>query len=152
MKSIAMGNIKSTLIIALVVILIVAAVAYYFYKKGASKTVIATPVKDSPNSNDPSNNPTAISETDVKDLAFSIHEDLSGLNVIGHDLTPYQRLLSLSDTDFVRVYNSYNSQYQQSDGETLCQAINNDVVNIWFQAWSSLVTSMNERFSKLNLI
>ncbi|MBS1645701.1 MAG: hypothetical protein JST67_00025 [Bacteroidetes bacterium] len=151
MKALQFGNIKTTLIISVVVILLLISISWYFYYKGSKKTVIAPLVQDNPSSQSSQNNPAGISDTDVKQISSDIENEIHGYHVLGHDPTPYQRLLSLSDTDFVRVYNQWNTDYQQSEGQTLAKMVAGEWV-LYDPAWDALQTSMNERFSKLNLI
>lgn len=141
---------KTQLIIAGVVLLLLIIAFIYVYRKGKSTTSIAPVVKDNPNSNDPENNPAAASDTEIKRIANALHADMDGLTV-GHDSQPYQDLLMLSDTDFERVYNEFNTQYQESSGQTLLGWIDNEVINFWDISFDALRTSIDSRMAKLNL-
>lgn len=146
-----MSSVKTWAIIAVVVLLLLVGLAWYFYSAGASKTKITPLTQDNPGSTSSTNNPAGISDTDVKLLATQLYNELDSDHIFGHDETPYQSLLALSDTDFERVYNSFNTQYQTQAGETLAAYIQSEWGDWDDYQFGALQTSMEERFSKLNL-
>lgn len=142
---------KTQLIIAGVVLVLLIAAFIYVYHKGKSTTSIAPIVKDTPGSNDPNNNPAGTSDSEIKMLAGKLFSDMDGVNVWSHDEEPYQQLLTLSDTDFEKVYNEFNADHQASSGQTLRQWIDNEDA-YWGSQFSVLKESILNRMDKLNLI
>lgn len=109
---------KNTAILAIVVVAGVAGFAYYWYRQGAKKPTIAGLPADQQagggSSNVPSNN------ARLEQISEQIYRDGKGFNIFGnHDEVPYQDALALSNTDFVQLYNIWNSLHQAEFSETL---------------------------------
>ena len=47
---------------------------------------------------------------EVRSITLALHTEMKGLN-FSYDLEPFRRLLTLSDTLFVAVYNDFNTMY-----------------------------------------
>lgn len=156
-------KIKTYLIIGAIALVLLVSLLIYAYHAGKKTTSIAPVVKDDPNApaNDPTNNPAGVSDTDIKTLVEKLYKDMSGANVLGHDSQAYKDLLALSDTDFERVYNEFNSEYQKDSGQTFKGWINGeggygltDLLPWPFSGnadFRALKDSTNQRFAKLNL-
>lgn len=135
--------------IAIAVLVIIVALSFYFYKKGKKTTSIQYLPGDLPygNSGNGSNQTTGASNSEIKSIAQSMFADMDGFNIWGHDIEPYQRASTLSDTDFVKLYNTFNALYQTESGETLTQWLVNE------KFYNNEVTdSLITRCAKLNLI
>ena len=123
-------------------VVIIVAFSIWFYIKGKKKTTIATVPVDSPTGE---NNPNAVSTADITQLANELYNDMNGFNWSGHDVTPYQKLDSLSDTDFVNVYNTFNTLHT---GEgTLKQWMDSETY-----VFNDVTDSILDRMARLNLI
>jgi uncharacterized protein (UPF0333 family) len=117
---------KKYLVIGGLVLLFLIILAVYFYKQGAKKTSIQIPPEDQPGSTSGNNNAAGVSNSEIKNLSNSIYKDIDGFNLFGHDNTPYDAAVLLSDTDIVRLYNAFNTEYQSKLSETLTQALINE--------------------------
>lgn len=96
----------------IIVILVIVGILWYFYKQGTKKT---QQNKLPPNDNAGTNE----SDTALSELAGELHNDMKGFAIgFAHDEAPYQKAVSLSNYDFVRLVNIYNAQYQHDDGKT----------------------------------
>ena len=132
-------------IIAAIVVVIFIAIGIYFYLKGKKTTTIAPLPTDQPDPNQP-NNANGVGAGMISQIADSLYNDMKGWNWLGHDATPYKQLDSLSDTDFVAVYNDFNTKHQSESGETLVQWINGEQY-----AFADVQNSIRDRFGRLNL-
>lgn len=136
---------KQLLIIVAVVIVIFIAIGFWFYRKGRKKVTAVKPPLDNPNTG--GNNTAGVSNAEILSISDALFTDMDGYNWSGHDVMPYQRLQALSDTDFVNVYNVFNSKYQPESGETLKQWINSEMY-----AFDDVIESILDRMARLNLI
>ena len=142
---------KKQLIIGAIIISALIGFAFYYYKKGKRSTSIAPLVNDNPNSTAANNNPAGISDSAVKQLADALYQDMNGVNTLGHQPEPYASLLAGSDTDFEKVYNSFNTDHQAEGSGTLKGWIEAEhpLYDPQFDAYR---TSILQRMAKLNLI
>ncbi len=134
------------LIIGGVLLLIIIMVWVYFSGKSKGKQQgginISNPVTD------PVSGSSSVSESEIRSLAGELYNDMKGLNFFGHNLEPWQRLLSYSDTDFIRVNNEFNLRYQQSSRQSFKVWVENESGNIW---WSTVKDTVLRKISKLNI-
>jgi hypothetical protein len=138
-------NEKKLLIIAAIVLVLMVVIGIYFYRRGKKQVTIAPIFNDTPN---PGNNNTAgVSESEITQIAQQLFQDMDGFNILGHDIAPFQKLVSLSDTDFSKVYIAFNTMYQPQSGETLKQWIENESF-----AFNDVIDSIKLRFGRLNLL
>lgn len=135
--------------IAISVIVVLIVFSVYFYRKGKKQTSIQALPGDLPGSNQANNNPAGISNAEILQLTTDLYNDMQGVNFWGHDNTLFQKLLTLSDTDFVKVYNTFNTSYQSTSGETLTQWIANET-NVTGN-FMILKEAILDRCAKLNL-
>ncbi len=139
---------KQILIIIAIVVVILITVGVWFYLKGKKTVTIQKPPLDDPNADQGTgNNPNAVSNGQITAIASALFEDMKGFNWSGHNSEPYKNLDSLSDTDFVNVYNTFNAAHQSDSKETLKQWIENEDY-----AFSDITKSILERMGRLNLI
>ncbi len=76
---------------------------------------------------------------------------MKGLNLFGaHDIVPFQDALSLSDTDFTKLYNIFNTKYQQEYKETLTGWLTNESA-VPYSPFETVKDNMLKRLGKLNL-
>lgn len=142
---------KKWLIVAGIILVLLIAFGIYWYKRGKKTTSIAPIIKDNPGSTAADNNPAGVSDTDIKFLATNLHTDMSGSNFWGHNDDYFQHLLELSDTDFERVYNAFNTEYQAESGQTLIQWVDGENDFFGGGAFASLKQAILARGKKLNL-
>ncbi len=135
----------STKAIVISFIVIVILVAVLFYIKGRKTVTIAKLPTD------PGGNATAASEGEISRIATALYNDMNGFNwFFSHSTAPYSDALTLSDTDFVKLYNFFNTKYQKESGETLVGWMNAENV-LPTDSIYTLMGQMNSRFGKLNL-
>ncbi len=132
---------KQILITAVIVFLIIALISFHFYRKGKKTTTIVQPPAD--NGTGPAVN---VPTTTITAIANDLHTDMDGFNFSGHDVKPYQELMALSNTDFVRVYNTFNTLFQGPSGQTLREWIESESY-----AFDDVVESIIQRFNALNI-
>ena len=141
---------KEQLFFSAFVIVVVGGLSYYFYQKGKEQpTTRDLPFdikdKDGLPIKSPSDN------SSLQMLAQNINSDLSGFNFLGqHDETPYQIALSLSNTDFVQLYNIYNTYFQPDSKETLTKWIENDK-SIFYSPFETIKQAILKRLYSLDL-
>jgi len=104
----------------------------------------------------PSDDPTGTggsSEKVITGITDEIYNDISGLTLFGssRNFDAYVNLNSLSDADFVRVYNDWNNRYFSKDKETIRQAINNEIRFFFPFGLEGTLDSIENKFSRLNL-
>lgn len=133
---------KQFLIIAGIVLVVFIIIGIWFYRKGKKQTTIAPLPLDNPDAN----NAYGVSFSELLQIADAMHKDMDGLNLLGHDVTPYEKYAALSDTDFVKVYNVYNEKYQKESGETLKEWIESESY-----AFDDVTDSILARMGRLNL-
>ena len=140
---------KTYLIVAGIVLLIIIAVGIWFYRKGKKQVTILPPPLDNPNSTgDTKNNPYSVASASITELSERLYDDMKGFNV-WRDNEPYKKLIGLSDTDFVKVYNAFNTAHQSEGNGTL---------KGWLQdesgigEFSTLKDEILTRMGRLNLI
>lgn len=139
---------NSSLVVLGLVLIGIAGVGYYFYKKGKQEPTIGDVPEDTGGSGTTSS---GMTDDALQRLAGDIRRDCIGINVFAnHDTDLYEVALSLSNRDFVRLYNMFNLMYQSQYEETMRQVIESQ----WAMPYSpfeSLKESMSMRFDSLNL-
>jgi len=123
-----------------------AALVYYAYLQGKKTTTIA-PLPE----NDVPAGQTGETNENLAILATQLHDEMSGFNWSGHDVAPYKNAILLSDIDFVRLYNIFNTKYQSTSGETLTGWFNSETFFILGSADNSIYQTFSDNLSKLNL-
>lgn len=149
-------SVKTKLWIIGITLLLLLVFGIIIYRSGRKKGSInlSSPVIDNPNN--PGGNTTPVTATaDIMALTDLVHRDMEGVN-LEHDTDLWSnRVLTLSDTDFVRLYNEFNSKYQKDSGETFTQWIAGETayyVPLLGTQWGTIKDSLLTRLSKLNLI
>jgi hypothetical protein len=125
-------------------------IAYYFYMQGKKQTTIA-PLPPDDSVPGPGGQSGSVQQSVLTAIAAALYNDMKGLNLIGHDPVPYQDAVNLSDIDFVRLYNTFNTKYQQATGETLTGWFNNEEYLIWGDEEQSVYYAFQQKLNKLNL-
>lgn len=138
---------KQILIISAIVLVVFVIVGIWFYRKGTRQITIQEPPLDDPETDAGANNPYAVSKSEILQVVDGLYRDMQGFNWSGHDIEPFEKLQSLSDTDFVNVYNVFNSKYQQESQETLKEWIESESF-----AFDDIIDSILARMGRLNLI
>jgi len=120
---------KKYLIYGIIVLVILLAV----YFKGRAAGLLTKPKqidipKDIIGGESGGNTPTGGIETgaEIRSVATALFDDMSGFNWSGHDMTPYKRLLALSNSGFVAVYNDFNTRYYGLGEGTLKEWLMNE--------------------------
>lgn len=127
-------------------VLLIAALIYYAYKQGKKQTTIAPlPESDNPGGQ------TGETDENLSILATNLHDEMSGFNWSGHDVEPYKKAVLLSDIDFVRLYNIFNTKYQSTSGETLTGWFDSETFFVLGSADNSIYQTFSDNLSKLNL-
>ena len=140
---------KQILTIVVIVIVIIITIAIWFYYKGKHTTIIAPVPLDVPGSTDPNNNAGGLSDNDINTLVQALYADMSGITVWRNDAI-YEQLSSLSNTDFVKVYNAFNVKYDNDNtGQTLKGWIDGEY---GIGEFSTAQSNIDNRFAALNLI
>ena len=99
-------------------IIIFAIVGIYFYRQGKKEITIAPLPGDNTGDNQPQDIP------GLSSLAQEIYNDCNGLNWgTNHDEDIYKRALALNATNFVELYNIWNTKFQPITSETLTEYI-----------------------------
>lgn len=137
-------NPKQLLIIFAIVVVLMVIVGVWFYVKGKRKTTIAPPPQDNPDGS--TNNVYGVSSAEIAVISDQLYQDMDGFNLTGHDSAPYEKLSALSDTDFVKVYNAFNTKYQK-EGGTLKEWIEDESY-----AFDDVVEAILTRMGRLGLI
>jgi hypothetical protein len=121
------------------------ALGYYFYRQGKKTVTLQALPNDLPGN--PGSVSAGASNNEIKLIAQQLYDDMDGYNFAGHNYDPYNRAITLSDTDLVKLYNTFNSLYQADSKETLKQ---------WIESESyysnDLPDALLARFAKLNLM
>ncbi len=135
--------------VAVFVLILIVSIAFYFYHSGKKTTTLQAVPGDVPGSHDANNNPAGASNTDILELANELHQDMKGTNFFGHNNDLFSKLLTYSDTDFVRLYNAFNTLYQQEGQGTFIQWVK-DETNVTGN-FITLKDAILDRGAKLNL-
>jgi len=139
---------KQFLIIGAVILVVFIIIGIWFYRKGKKQVTIAEVPFDSPFESSNSNNPYSVSDSELVELSDRLYREMDGFG-IWRDADPYKDLIKLSDTDFVKVYNIFNTNHQSKSGETLKKWIENEYV---IGELASYIKSILDRMGRLNLI
>lgn len=135
---------KTHMYIAIAVLVLLVALGFYFYKQGTKKVTLQSLPNELPGN--PGSVNSGASNDEIKLLAEALFNDMDGYNFTGHDYEPYNKALTLSDTDLVKLYNTFNTLHQKDSGETLTQWIINEQYNYY-----NIPDLVLARFAKLNL-
>jgi hypothetical protein len=140
---------KAYLYIGIGIVLFLVALSAYFYHQGKKGITIQTLPNDT--TTDPTTGQvnTGLSNTSIKEVADGLYNEMNGLNLLGHKMEYYKRALLFSDTDLVRLYNMFNTEYQQTSSETLVKWIEGEQYSSIFENEANILFA---RLQKLNLI
>lgn len=144
-------NKKQKVIVAgiTITIIVIGGIAIYFYEKGKSQTTQATIPPDTDGNGNLITTPTD-TNNDTQ-IATQIYNDCNGIDWFAdHDENIYSNALALSNTDFVAMYNIFNTLYQSKSGYTLTGIINASYA-VPFSPWSASKQAMLARLGNLNL-
>jgi hypothetical protein len=92
---------------------------------------------------------TTESKYDPTALTDRLYRDIKGLSSIAfRDMDAWKTLISLSDTDFVKVINDWNQRYYSKYKESLYQAYENE----WFNPYTTFEfdQALRRRFEKFD--
>lgn len=140
---------KLHIYIAIGVLLFLVALGWYFYRQGKKGITIQTLPTDTTTNPTTGTVNTGSSNTEIKEVADGLYNEMAGLNFLGHKMEFYKRALLYSDTDLVRLYNMFNTIYQTNTGETLVKWIENEEYSSIFENEAYILLA---RLKKLNLI
>lgn len=142
---------KQKLITLGIFILIVAVIFFLVYRAGKKKggINISNPIIDNPD--DTNNQGEQLSETEIQQLASDVYNDMDGLN-LSHDSDIWNRVLAMSDTDFVRLNNAFNTKFQKDSDESFYSWVKNEssITALGF-SWPDVQQILLKKFSKLNI-
>lgn len=119
------GENKGTLIVIIVLLVLAITIGVYFYFQGKKKGKEQTNLNLSSPLDQQGNAPGA-SEAEIRTLAQQLHDDMDGLNLLGHDDTLWKQFMALNDNDVIRVNNRFNSEYQAESGESFVEWVENE--------------------------
>jgi hypothetical protein len=139
---------KAKWIIAGIILLILLTIAFFIYRAGKKKggVNVSKPLVDNPN-NTSNNNIPAASNSEITSVAESIFNDMKGLNWLGHNIDLWNtRVLTMSDTDFSRLYDEYNKSHQVESGLTMRQWVSEETDQDpkWLQIKEAVLIRMNK--------
>jgi len=121
---------------------------WYFYRQGKKTTTIAKLPTDDPNTG---NQSSGVGDSVISQISTDMYNDMKGLNWGSyHDETPFNSAMTLSDTDFVKLYNFFNTKYQKDSEATLTAWLNGEKA-IPYSPFDSVKVVMLSRLGKLNL-
>lgn len=134
---------------AVLFILIILGVVIYFWAKSKGKAEGTINITAPPTDNPTGNTSVSSSEAEIQSVASELYQDMKGA-AWGHEIAPWKRWLQMSDTDFVRVYNQFNTDHQVESQETMKQWVEGE--QGWTQLdWTELKNTALTRMAKLNL-
>lgn len=124
---------KNTAIIILVILLIL--ILWYLIKKKTNKIIIDIPPELLESGE--------MTNTEINALCMQLHEHLTGITIYNEEMY-LQKILALTDIDFVRVANQYSELYEI----TLFSVLNDE----WYWSGNSdLLQAVNNRFIKFQI-
>ncbi len=130
--------------IAIAVLVVLVALGIYFYRQGKKTVTIQDLPEDLPGN--PGSVNSGSTNDEIKIVSSGLYNDMKGFNYAGHNYEPYNKAATFSDTDLVKLYNTFNTLYQPDSGETLKQWIENE--NYYYADVPNMLLA---RFAKLNL-
>ena len=139
---------KRNIIIGLIVLVILIILFIFFYFKGRK----AGKEKGSVNiTTPPVDNTGAVlaSEGEINMLVGKLYKDMDGGNFFGHNMEPWETLLALSDTDFVRTNNAFNNEYQVDTEQSFKEWVQ-DESNSGY-SWPSVQNTVLSKMEKPNI-
>ncbi len=117
-------------------------VGLYFYLQGKKQPTFVTP---------PDEGGGTLPDPEIQQIASSVYADMKGVNVFGHNVQLWtSQVTTLSNTDFVRLYNAFNSKYQPDSGQTFTQWVQNET-NLLLPQWTVVQQTVLNRCASLNL-
>lgn len=136
-------------VIAGISFVVLSVVGIYFYEQGKKHTTIAKLPYDTDANGNITNVPS--DPALLSELSTEMYNDMVGISWFAeHDEDYYNQALAFSDTDFVALYNTFNTLYQSKINETLTGMINSCAA-ISGSAWSDAKSSMLAKLGNLNL-
>lgn len=138
---------KTQIYIAIGVLLTIIAVGVYFYRKGRKTTTTQFTPYDLPGNTTNTPQMAGASNAEIKSIANGLYNEMKGVNFFGHDMEFYKRALLLSDTDIVKLYNTFNTLYQAESNETLTKWLQSELFSSTFEREGLLLI---DRLTKLN--
>jgi hypothetical protein len=137
---------KKYLYIAIGVLLLLVLLGWYFYRQGKKTVTLQSAPGELPG-NPTSGNVVGASNDEIKRIANGLYGDMKGLNLNGHMYDPYNAAVLLNDADLIKLYNTFNTLYQQDSGETLTSWISNE-----YYAYPDVPGTLFARLKKLNAL
>lgn len=134
----------------LLLFIIIGIVIYRSGKKSGDTTLnLSNPLTDDPKASN--NQGEQSSQSTINTLAGALYTDMNGASLT-RDITNWQSAMVLSDTDFIKLYNTFNSKYQLQSGSTFTQWVN-DESSFWTlnDSWPVTRNTIQQRLAKLNL-
>lgn len=120
---------KNKWTVAIVLGCIVFLVLAYWIGKSYGKSLPPKPI-DQPEDlqdNGTVNASGTLSEVEIQQITDAFYKDINGWSWgFQHDMTPYQKFLSLSNTDKVKVLNDWNARYFSEWSQQLDDAISGE--------------------------
>lgn len=132
-----------TQIIILVIVLVIILTIYFLGKHAGKKYV----PKEVPLPAD--TQPGEMKNFNPGTYTDAVKDELYGFGF--RSAGPYNELLTLSNSQFVAVYNDWNKRYFEKHNETLPGAIKAEMGTVWNYSWVTAVGAVLERCSKLGL-
>ena len=140
---------KEYIYTGLTILLVLGGIGYYAYSQGKKSTTIAPIPYDTGTGGGVQTNPENIPY--LTQLATQIKEDIEGINLfVGHNTNLYVSALALSNTDFVALYNIFNTLFQSEFEETLTEMIEGEAAPE-LSDFAELFNAMLARLGSLNL-
>lgn len=134
------------------VILLLLILFYLAYRKGKKTVTLAKLPVDDPKLGQQSS---AVGGAVVSQIVTDLYNDMKGVNwFAAHNIEPYNQLMSLSDTDFTKAYNFWNTKYQVQEGGGLDNTLTGWIKSqssIWYSPFETVRTAILKRLGKLNL-
>lgn len=129
---------------------IIVILVFFFIGKSYGRNVAPKPVDLPPDTGGTGGNAGAqLPEAQIQRLVDDLKEDIYSWGTRNSE--PYVQLLALSNTDYVRAYNDWNSRYYKLDKETLRQAIEGEVLSATSFTFANIKPQLINRFISLGL-
>lgn len=128
------------------ILLLLVGLGWFFYRRGKKQVTLQYLPGELPG-NPTSGNVVGASNDEIKEIAQELYNDMAGFNVFGHNYEPYRRAVGLSNTDLLKLYNTFNTMYQKESNETLTSWISSERYTN-----TDLPSAIISRLTKLNAL